>query len=112
MNDINGNPGGSADTMSARLPDVARALKEAGVHHVIASYQASLIGMAFLDSDEKPMFVRLRQTHIVHVAEVFHSLLRKRHPTAAENINQGGIFDWDVPANTLEHQHTVTHRGL
>lgn len=113
MCDNNGRSGStSGDTMATRLPEVVRALRQEGVHHVIASYGGSRIAVAYLGHDHKLLAIRPNESHILHIVEVFRSVLKRRYPAAFENAGETGIFEWDLINDSLEHQHTITHRGL
>jgi hypothetical protein len=113
MNDINGRSCDSrTDTMATRLPEVTRLLKARGVRTVIASYGGPMIALVFVDANEMPMLVDILYRHTVEIAEVFRSLLKSRHPSTLTSLAECGTFEWDLCRDTLEHQHTVTHRGL
>ncbi len=102
----------SGDTMATRLPEVVRALKQEGVDHVIASYGGSRIALAYLGHGKKLLAIRPKETQVLHIVEVLGSVLKRRYPAAFENADEGGVFEWDVMNDTLEHQHTITHRGV
>jgi hypothetical protein len=113
MKDMNERVDGSqADTMSTRLPDITRVLKAKGVHTAMASYTGSMLALIFLDANEMPMLVEMPYRYTIEIAEVFRSLLRKRHPSALTSSTECGSLDWNLWRDTLEHQHTVTHYGL
>jgi hypothetical protein len=112
------NPAGNADTtseakkMSEVLPLVSRRLKQQGVARVHARYEGSQIMLAFLGADDIPRGSISIVTSVMEISRVFDSILERRYPGDRNRDNVSGYFRWDLNADTVEHEHIVTHHGL
>lgn len=105
MNAANKEPSGP-DTMNSRLPDVARRLRDFGVHQVNVTYQAGpLLGMAFINANDEPMWVPRGDNDTARILDVIHALLKERLPTLDEGSSGSGVFKWNLVDDVLEHRH-------
>ncbi|MDY6949162.1 MAG: hypothetical protein SXG53_26005 [Pseudomonadota bacterium] len=106
------NSTSASKKMSAALPLVSRRLKQEGIVRVHASYIGGQIMFAFLDAKDQPVGSPAILLSVREIQRVFGSLMARRYPDARNNENVSGIFRWDIDADTIEHEHIVTHHGL
>lgn len=116
----------SLENLRRRLPDAARALREAGVARVRVDYDGSgdsgqIEQIGYLGADG----VELNPTGTLGLPEdelmdLFYDLTQVRHPGWENNDGAYGDFEWDLTTDTLHHTHndrftdynTTEHEGL
>lgn len=108
----NANSTSEPKKMSEVLPLVSRQLKQQGVVRVYARYEGAQIVLAFVGADRCPRSSPSTAMLAVEISRVFGSLLERRYPADRKRENVSGFFGWDLNADTLEHEHIVTHHGL
>jgi len=99
-------------TLSELLPLVARRLKTHGVARVTARYEGEEFAFMFMSTEERPM-AQLSAVMTAHeIRRAFRSILDRRYPDAAKTNGTYGFFEWDLAADTLQHEHVITHHGI
>jgi hypothetical protein len=101
------------DSMTKRLPLIAHVLRNSGIKLVVANYRGTVCGLLFAGSTDAPVLPEDAVASTARdIARVLLEIATKRYPTALEDGNSTGRFEWNLAEDTLEHQHTITHRGL
>lgn len=116
----------SLENLRRRLPEAARALRDAGVVRVRVDYDGcgdsgQIEEVTYLAADG----VQLNLTGTLGLREgelmnLFYDLIQVRHPGWENNDGAYGDFEWDLTADTLYHTHndrftdydTTEHEGL
>jgi hypothetical protein len=116
MSDSNtANASGAAkhtESMSQVLPLVTKRLKQHGISKVCVGYDGAKLRVVFLGNDAGSSTVAITVTATAEITELFSRILRRRYPKHFEDDGSTGLFEWDVHADTLRHDHIITQHGL
>lgn len=103
----------TAQRMSELLPLVTQKLRRLGIHTVYAPYYRQNVSVVLIGEREPslPEAVEIVATATPEISRVFRSILERRYPQATTNA-ASGHFEWDLAADTLQHEHVMTHKGI
>ncbi|MBS0422529.1 MAG: hypothetical protein JSR66_32780 [Proteobacteria bacterium] len=103
----------TAQRMSELLPLVAQKLRGLGIHTVYAPYYRKSISVVLIGEREPSLSeaVEIVATMTTAIGRALQSILQRRYPEAMTDA-ASGHFEWDLAADTLQHEHVMTHKGI
>lgn len=99
-------------TLSELLPLVARRLKSHGVAKVCVRYERDEFAFMFMSTDERPLAQLSAVMTACEIRQALRSILDRRYPNACKAEGVSGFFEWDLGADTLQHEHVIAHHGI
>ena len=102
----------TAQRMSELLPLVVQKLRSLSIHTVYAPYYRQSISVVLIGEREPSLreAVEIVGTTTTEIGRAFRSILERRYPESTEAAL--GHFEWDLVADTLQHEHVMTHTGI
>jgi hypothetical protein len=103
----------TAQRMSELLPVVAQKLRRLGIHTVYAPYYRRNVSVVLIGEREPslPEAAEIVAITTPKISRAFRSILERRYPEATTDA-ASGHFEWDLAADTVQHEHVTTHKGI
>jgi hypothetical protein len=99
-------------TLSELVPLVARRLKAHGVAKVLARYEGKEYAFMFMSTDERSLAQLSAVMTALEIKQALQAILDRRYPRTTDREGTSGFFEWDLAADTLQHEHVVIHHGI